>query len=51
MAKRRTSKSTSKPAAARVVRLFKKGRNQAVRIPREWELLGQTAMVTTDGAR
>jgi antitoxin VapB len=47
MAKRRTSK----PAAGRVVRLFKNGRNQAVRIPREWELPGKTALVTKGGAR
>jgi hypothetical protein len=29
----------------------KNGRNQAVRIPREWGLPGKTAMVTQDGAR
>jgi antitoxin VapB len=47
MAKRKTSKA----AAGRVVRLFKNGRNQAVRIPREWELPGKTALVTKDGSR
>lgn len=51
MAKRKTSEPGSKPAAARIVRLFKNGRNQAVRIPREWELPGKTAMVIKDGAR
>lgn len=51
MAKRKTPRSRSKPAAARVVRLFKNGRNQAVRIPRDWELPGKTAMVSRDGAR
>jgi len=51
MVKRKTSKPKSKPAAARMVRLFKNGRNQAVRIPREWELPGKAAMVTKDGAR
>jgi antitoxin VapB len=44
-------RKTSKAAARRVVRLFKNGRNQAVRIPREWELPGKTALVTKDGAR
>ena len=51
MAKRKTSKSKSKPVTARMARLFKNGRNQAVRIPREWGTAGQTAMVTKDGAR
>jgi len=53
MAKRKASKPKpgSKPDAARVVRLFKNGRNQALRIPREWELPGDTALVTKDGAR
>lgn len=45
MAKRST------PAASRVVRLFKNGRNQAVRIPREFELPGRAALVTKDGDR
>lgn len=51
MAKRKTSKLKSKPAAVRMVRLFRNGRNQAVCIPREWELPGKTAMVTKHGAR
>jgi antitoxin VapB len=40
----------SKDAAERVVRLFKNGRNQVVRIPRGWELPGRTVLVTKDGA-
>lgn len=42
--------SRSKPVAARLVRLFKHGRNQAVRIPSGWELPGEAAMVSKDGA-
>ena len=50
----RTSKQSAtkaKPAATRIVRLFKNGRNQAVRIPKEWELPGNSARVTKDGNR
>ena len=35
----------------RHVKLFKNGRNQAVRIPREFELPGQDAIMRKDGAR
>jgi antitoxin VapB len=35
----------------RHVRLFKNGRNQAVRIPRELELPGQEAVLYRDGDR
>jgi antitoxin VapB len=35
----------------RVVRLFKNGRNQAVRIPRELELPGQEAILRKEGRR
>jgi len=35
----------------RHVRLFKNGRNQAVRIPRELELPGQEAVLYRDGER
>ena len=35
----------------RHVKLFKNGRNQAVRIPREFELPGQDATMRKDGAR
>lgn len=36
---------------ARHVRLFKNGRNQAVRIPREMELPGNEAVIYRDGPR
>jgi antitoxin VapB len=36
---------------ARHVRLFKNGRNQAVRIPRELELPGDEALIYRDGQR
>jgi antitoxin VapB len=35
----------------RHVKLFKKGRNQAVRIPREFELPGEEAIIRKDGQR
>jgi antitoxin VapB len=35
----------------RRVRLFKNGRSQAVRIPREWELPGSEAVIRKDGDR
>lgn len=35
----------------RRVRLFRNGRNQAVRIPREMELPGDEAVIRRDGAR
>ncbi len=38
-------------AVERRVKLFKNGRNQAVRIPREFELPGQDAVVRKDGER
>jgi len=33
------------------VRLFRNGRNQAVRIPREFELPGEDALMRKEGAR
>jgi antitoxin VapB len=36
-------------SAARHVKLFKNGRNQAVRIPREFELPGEDAIMRRDG--
>jgi antitoxin VapB len=36
---------------ARHIRLFKNGRNQAVRIPREMELPGNEAVIYRDGPR
>lgn len=38
-------------SAERYVKLFKNGRNQAVRIPREFELPGEDAVMRKDGAR
>jgi antitoxin VapB len=38
-------------AAPRTVRLFKNGRNQAVRIPRDLELPGEEAVIYRDGSR
>jgi len=35
----------------RHVKLFKNGRNQAVRIPREFELPGEDAVIRKDGQR
>jgi antitoxin VapB len=36
---------------ARRVRIFKNGRNQAIRIPRELELSGNEAVIQRDGNR
>lgn len=38
-------------SAKRYVKLFRNGRNQAVRIPREFELPGQDAIMRKDGDR
>lgn len=38
-------------AAERRVKLFRNGRNQAVRIPREMELPGDEALIHRDGTR
>lgn len=35
----------------RHIRLFRNGRNQALRIPREWELEGEEATIYRDGDR
>lgn len=37
--------------AERHVRLFRNGRNQAIRIPREFELTGKEALLRKDGDR
>jgi antitoxin VapB len=43
---------TSKPIQAeRHVRLFRNGRNQALRIPREFELEGDEAVIHREGDR
>jgi len=39
------------PVAERRVRVFKNGRNQAVRIPREFELPGEDAIMRKEGSR
>jgi antitoxin VapB len=36
---------------SRRVKIFRNGRNQAVRIPREFELPGEEAVMTRDGDR
>jgi antitoxin VapB len=38
-------------SAERVVKLFKNGQNQAVRIPREFELPGDEALMRKEGDR
>lgn len=38
-------------SAARQVKLFRNGRNQALRIPREFELEGNRALVHREGER
>jgi antitoxin VapB len=38
-------------AIERQVKLFRNGRNQAVRIPREFELPGEDAIIRKDGNR
>ena len=38
-------------AAERVVKLFRNGRNQAVRIPRDFELPGSEAVMHKEGER
>ena len=40
-----------RPMHMRHVKLFKNGRNQAVRIPREFELPGEDAIMRKDGER
>ena len=50
----RRSPRSSESAAARAgrhVRLFRNGRNQALRIPREFELPGNEAVVRKEGQR
>ena len=39
------------PLAERHVRLFRNGRNQALRIPREFELEGDEAIIRKEGNR
>jgi antitoxin VapB len=42
---------SSKNMGERHVKLFKNGRNQAVRIPREFELPGEDAIIRKEGQR
>ena len=44
-------KSRDEPEAVRRVRLFRSGRSQAVRIPRDFELDGAEAVIWRDGDR
>jgi antitoxin VapB len=39
------------PPSERLVRLFRNGRNQALRIPREFELEGEEAIIHKEGDR
>ncbi len=43
--------SKASPSKGRHVKLFKNGRNQAVRIPREFELPGEDAIMHKEGSR
>lgn len=47
MAKRKTASAS----AERRVRLFRNGRNQAVRIPRDFEMEGKEAIMRREGDR
>jgi antitoxin VapB len=46
-----TKKRKAAALVGRRVRLFKNGRSQAVRIPREWELPGREAVIRREGDR
>ncbi len=43
--------ANTKKVRERRVKLFKNGRNQAVRIPREFELVGEDAIMRKEGSR
>jgi antitoxin VapB len=43
--------STTRSSSERVVKIFKNGRNQAIRIPREFELAGESAILRKEGER
>ncbi|NVP54313.1 antitoxin [Mycoplana rhizolycopersici] len=47
----RVEKNTGQETGERVVKLFRNGRNQAVRIPVEFELPGDEAVIRRDGDR
>ncbi|HWY71739.1 MAG TPA: hypothetical protein VNX88_23935 [Terriglobales bacterium] len=42
---------TNSRAGTRQVKIFRSGRNQVVRIPREFELLGEDAIMLKEGER
>jgi len=42
---------TTHSPAERHIKVFKNGRNQAIRIPREFELPGEDAIIRKDGHR
>lgn len=46
-----TPKGYVPPSLERQVRLFRNGRNQAVRIPREFELPGEEVVIRKEGER
>jgi antitoxin VapB len=43
--------NVTKMRSERHVRLFRNGRNQAIRIPREFELKGDEAIIRREGSR
>ena len=45
------TENPSNKQEGRPVRLFRNGRNQALRIPREFELPGDEAMISKEGDR
>jgi antitoxin VapB len=47
----RHAKSEPKSAAARTARLFRNGRNQAVRLPKEYELDAEEVYIQRDGEK
>ena len=48
---RHMAQPIGRPEPVRPVRLFRNGRNQAVRIPRDFELEGAEALMHKDGDR
>jgi antitoxin VapB len=46
-----TGSKETRVSAPRHVKLFKNGRNQAVRIPREFELPGEDAIMRQEGGK
>lgn len=45
------SETTAYPAPYRIARLFRNGRNQALRIPREFELVADEVAIYREGDR